>query len=93
MAASYLKTPVLESLFSSEYCKVFQSTYFEEHLQAAASENVFIKTIKRINFKLEKTQFFQYQYRKQVKMLAFVLFHDWFPVKFVFIHIQYFFGM
>ena len=73
--------------------KFFQRTYFEEHLQAAASENVLIKIIKRINFTLEKNQFFQYQYRKQVKMLAFILFHGWFPVKFVFIHIQYFFGM
>ena len=45
MAASYTKTPVLESLFNSEYCKIFQSTYFEEHLQTAASENLFIKII------------------------------------------------
>ena len=43
MAASYRKTPVLESLFSSEYCGIFNSTYFEEHLRAAASENVFMK--------------------------------------------------
>ena len=43
MVASYRKTPVLESFFSSEYCETFQSTYFEEHLQSAASENVFIK--------------------------------------------------
>ena len=33
------------SLFNSEYCETFQSTYFEEHLQAAASENMFIKII------------------------------------------------
>ena len=39
------ETPVLESLFNSEYCKIFQSTYFEEHLQTADSENVFIKII------------------------------------------------
>ena len=31
------------SLFNSEYCEIFKSMYFEEHLQAAASENVFIK--------------------------------------------------
>ena len=31
------------SPFNSEYCEIFQSMYFEEHLQAAASENVFIK--------------------------------------------------
>ena len=43
MAASYTKTPVLESLFNSAYCEIFKSTYFEEHSQTAASENVFIK--------------------------------------------------
>ena len=45
MAASYMATPVLESL-TSEYCKIFKSIYFEKHLQTtgtAASENVFIK--------------------------------------------------
>ena len=43
MTTSYKKTPVLESLFNSEYCKIFESTYFEEHLRPAASENVFMK--------------------------------------------------
>ena len=43
VAASYRKAPVLESLFSSEYCEIFKSTYFEEHIRAAASENVSIK--------------------------------------------------
>ena len=47
MAASYKKTPVLESLFSYEYCKIFKSTYFEEHLRTAVSENVFIETEKK----------------------------------------------
>ena len=37
------KTPLLESLFSSEYCEIYKSTYFEEHLRTAASENVFMK--------------------------------------------------
>ena len=45
VAASYTKTPVLESLFNFEYCEIFQSTYFEEHLRTATSENVFIKLI------------------------------------------------
>ena len=45
MAASYWKTLVLESLLNSGYCEIFQSTYFEGHLQTAASENVFIKII------------------------------------------------
>ena len=30
---------MLESLFNSEYCEIFKSTYFEEHLRTAASEN------------------------------------------------------
>ena len=37
MTAFYMKTPMLESLFNSEYCEIFKSTYFEEHLQTAAS--------------------------------------------------------
>ena len=49
MAASYTKTPVLEPLFNSEFYKIFQSTYIEEHLQTAASENVFIKIIHKEN--------------------------------------------
>ena len=43
MAASYRKTPVLESLFDSEYWEILKGTYFEEHLRTAASENVFMK--------------------------------------------------
>ena len=43
MDASYRKTPVLESLFNSEYCKIFKTTYFEENLRTDASENVFMK--------------------------------------------------
>ena len=38
-----MKTSVLESLFDSEYCEILKSTYFEERLQMAASENVFMK--------------------------------------------------
>ena len=43
-SASFLQeTPLLESLFNSKYCEIFKSTYFEEHLRTAASENVFMK--------------------------------------------------
>ena len=35
--------PMLESLFNSEYCKIFKSTYFKEHLQTTTSENMFMK--------------------------------------------------
>ena len=38
-----MKTPVLESLFNSEYCGIFKRTYFEEHLAIAASENMLMK--------------------------------------------------
>ena len=44
-----MNTPVLESLFNSEYYEIFQSTYFEEHLQTATSENMFIKIIHKEN--------------------------------------------
>ena len=43
VAASYRRTPVLECLFSSEYCEIFKSTYGEELLHMAASENEFMK--------------------------------------------------
>ena len=45
MAGSYTTAPSFESVFNVEYCEIFQSPYFEEHLQTAASENVFIKFI------------------------------------------------
>ena len=38
-----IKTSLLKSLFNSEYCKIFNCTYFEKHPQTAASENVFMK--------------------------------------------------
>ena len=41
-----MKTAALESLFNSEYCEIFKSTYFDEHLRMAASENVFMKLSK-----------------------------------------------
>ena len=43
MVTYYKKTPVLESCFNSEYCEIFKSTHFKEHLRTAASENVFKK--------------------------------------------------
>ena len=62
----------MESLFNSEYCKIFISTYFQEHFQMAALENVFIKIIyKKIYFHVKK-MVFQHQYQKHVKMFAFI---------------------
>ena len=43
------------------------------------------------NFTLKNPDFFNINIRNKWKCL--LLFHDWFPVKFEFIHIQYFFGM
>ena len=85
---------MLESLFNSEYCKHFKNTYFEEHLQTAASENVFIKLrkknylfIRSFNFTL-KNRFFQHQYKKSESVFTSCLVsHE------VCIHIQYFFGV
>ena len=71
MAVSYRKIPVLlESLFNFEYCEFFnKSTYFEEHLQTAASENVFTKIV----LLRDKPRIYQHQYQEQVKMFAFIL--------------------
>ena len=44
------KTPVLESPVNSEYCEIFKSTYFEEHLRTAASKNVLMKLRKIKNY-------------------------------------------
>ena len=72
MAVSHRKTPVLEFLFNSVYCKIFKSTYFEEYLHMDASENVLwkgIKISKEFWFYI-KNRFFQHQYQKQVKMFV-----------------------
>ena len=91
VAASYKKTPVLESLFNSDYYQIFKSTYYEEHLRTTASENVFMK-LREINIYKEfdstlKKKFFQHQ--KQVKMFVFT---SWLVSHGVCIHIQYSFG-
>ena len=63
---------MLESFFNLEYCKIFKSTYFEEHLRMAASEYEFMKLKKIKN-------------HRQVKLYISLLFyHDWFALKFVF---------
>ena len=43
------ETIVLEYLFNLEYCEVFESTYFEEHLRTTASEYVVMKLRKITN--------------------------------------------
>ena len=42
-----MKTLVLVCLFNFQYCEIFKSTYFEEHLRTAASANVFMKLRKQ----------------------------------------------
>ena len=76
---------MLESLFNSEYFDIFKSTYFEEHLRTAASQNVSMKSKQlkivhndfNLDFKLE-TWVFQHQYVR-----AKCLFHDRFNLEFV----------
>ena len=76
---------MLESPFNSEYCEIFKSIYFEEHLRTAASKILFIRSF---NSTL-KNRLFEYQYQKQVK--TFVFYHDWFLSHEVCIYIKYFF--
>ena len=57
---------MLESHFNSEHCEILKSTYFEEHLRTAASENVLMTLfIRSFNFTLKNTAF-QHQYQKQI---------------------------
>ena len=57
------------SLILNFVLRVFKSTYFEEHLRTAASENVFMK-LRKIKIYHKEFVFFQDQYQKQV--------HDWY---------------
>ena len=84
MAASYRKTPVLESLFNSEYCEIFKSTYFEEHLRTAASENVFMKLRNITIYSYEVLILYQVFSTSIPETSSWMIFHDWFPVKFIF---------
>ena len=70
-----------KSLFNLKYCEILKSTYFEEHLRTAASENVFMKLRKNkdcssgiFNFILRKEVkiFVFISWKKQVKMLLFI---------------------
>ena len=52
-------------LANSEYCKIFKSIYYEEHLQMTASENAFMKLKKKNYSKKSLSQHFEkeiYQY-------------------------------
>ena len=55
---------MLKSLLNSECCENFNSTYFQEHLRTAASENMFMK--------LRKTKNCSKEILTLVKMFAFI---------------------
>ena len=59
-----MKSPVLESLFNSEDCEIFKTTYFEEHLRGSASKNVFAHETEK-NQKLF-IRSFNFTFREQV---------------------------
>ena len=89
------KTPLLESLFNSEYCEIFNSTYFEEHcerllLKMCSWNWEKIEIVhKDFNFILKKQvkMFLFISWKKQVKMLVFI---SWLVSFVVCIQIQYF---
>ena len=73
MAASYTKHLCWSLFLILSIVKNFQSTYFEEHLKTAASENAFIKINHKENqIYIKKPRFFQHQHQKQVKTFAFI---------------------
>ena len=47
---TFFKNFYRQLLANSEYCEIFKSIYYEEHLQTAASENVFMKLKKKLKF-------------------------------------------
>ena len=57
-------------LFYSEYCKISKSTYFEEHLRTATSENVLMKLRKVKNYSIKGTTNY-FILKEQVKMFVF----------------------
>ena len=71
--------------------------FFRAHILKNICKRLLLKMcllklfIKRINFTLKNPEFFNISIRNKWKYL--LLFHDRFPVKFEFIHIQYYFGM
>ena len=76
------KTLLLEFISNSEHCKIFNSTYFEEHLRTSASENTLMR--------LRKTKTCS---PKKLSFLKIFLFISWLVSIGVFIHIQYFLDM
>ena len=86
VAASYRKTPVLESLFNSEYCKIFKIPNLKNIcvrllLKMCSWNWGKLKFIRSFNFTL-KNRFNQHDIQSKWKCLF--LLHEWFPMKFVF---------
>ena len=59
------ETAALESLFDSEYYEIFKSTYFEEHLWTAASEN---QTEKKSKIANKEFQLFIFWKNHEIKL-------------------------
>ena len=68
------------TLFNSEYCKTFKSTYFEKHRWMPPSENMFMKPydetekdlfIRTFNFTFKKTGFLNINMRNICKNVCF----------------------
>ena len=76
---------IYRKYFNSEYCEIFKSTYFEEHLRTAASEKMLIWNdetkqkqkllIRNFNFILKNQvkMFVFNSWEKQVKIFVFIL--------------------
>ena len=61
-----------KAVVNSEYCEIFESTYFEEHLRTAASENVFMKLRKKRLFK-ETSENVCFYFMKETRKNAFFI--------------------
>ena len=92
MAVSYTKHPCWSLLLILSIAKFFRALILKNIYKRMLLKMCLIKLfIKRINFTLKNLDFFNINMRNKWKYL--LLFHDWFPMKLVFIDIQYFFGM
>ena len=90
MAASYRKTRVWESLFHSEYCEIFRSTYFEEHLQLLLKicswnwETFYSFIIISWNLFIRSFNFTSGFSISMSETSSWMVFHDWFPIHYFF---------
>ena len=69
-------------MLSCEVWETFKNTYFDEHLQIAAFENVFLKLRKIKNYFWKKKQVF---WTSMSETNSWFLLHDWFPMEISFV--------